>query len=90
MFATPDGEPGEADRRMVTGEGLGLLAPVLSLRVGIGRGSGAASIVGAGGSRSAGVGRSSASSTEIKPLSTSGKVSRRAKLRARICNIRRG
>jgi putative intracellular protease/amidase len=29
VFATPDGEPAEADRRMVTGEGLGLLAPVL-------------------------------------------------------------
>jgi protease I len=29
VFATPDGEPGEADGRMVTGLGLGLLAPVL-------------------------------------------------------------
>lgn len=29
VFATPDGEPGVADGRMVTGEGLGLLAPVL-------------------------------------------------------------
>jgi protease I len=29
VFATPDGEPGTADGRMVTGEGLGLLAPVL-------------------------------------------------------------
>lgn len=29
LFATPDGEPGVADGRMVTGEGLGLLAPVL-------------------------------------------------------------
>jgi protease I len=29
VFATPDGEPGVADRRMVTGEGLGLLAPFL-------------------------------------------------------------
>jgi protease I len=29
VFATPDGEPGEADGRMVTGNGLGLLAPVL-------------------------------------------------------------
>ena len=29
VFATPDGEPGAADPRMVTGEGLGLLAPVL-------------------------------------------------------------
>jgi protease I len=29
VFATPDGAPGEADRRMVTGEGLGLLAPFL-------------------------------------------------------------
>jgi protease I len=29
VIATPDGEPGEADPRMVTGQGLGLLAPVL-------------------------------------------------------------
>jgi protease I len=29
VFATPDGEPAAADPRMVTGEGLGLLAPVL-------------------------------------------------------------
>jgi protease I len=29
VFATPDGEPGVADPRMVTGEGLGLLAPLL-------------------------------------------------------------
>lgn len=29
IFATPDGEPGEADPRMVTGQGLGLLAPLL-------------------------------------------------------------
>ena len=29
VFATPDGEPGEADRRMATGEGLGLLSPFL-------------------------------------------------------------
>jgi protease I len=29
VFATPDGTPGVADGRMVTGEGLGLLAPVL-------------------------------------------------------------
>src|ERR1700733_4980901 len=29
VFATPDGEPGAADPRMVTGEGLGLLAPIL-------------------------------------------------------------
>src|SRR5579859_2169323 len=29
VIATPDGAPGEADPRMVTGEGLGLLAPVL-------------------------------------------------------------
>jgi protease I len=29
VFATPDGEPGAADPRMVTGEGLGLLASVL-------------------------------------------------------------
>jgi protease I len=29
VFATPDGEPGVADSRMVTGEGLGLLAPLL-------------------------------------------------------------
>jgi protease I len=29
VFATPGGEPGEADQRMVTGQGLGLLAPVL-------------------------------------------------------------
>lgn len=28
-FATPDGRPASADARMVTGEGLGLLAPVL-------------------------------------------------------------
>lgn len=29
IFATPDGEPGEADPRMVTGHGLGLLARLL-------------------------------------------------------------
>lgn len=29
VFATPDGTPGEADPRMVTGHGLGLLAPLL-------------------------------------------------------------
>jgi protease I len=29
LFATPDGEPGVADPRMVTGQGLGLLAPLL-------------------------------------------------------------
>ena len=29
VFATPDGVPGAADPRMVTGEGLGILAPVL-------------------------------------------------------------
>jgi protease I len=29
VIATPDGAPGEADPRMVTGQGLGLLAPVL-------------------------------------------------------------
>jgi len=29
VFATPDGEPGAADPRMVTGEGLGPLAPIL-------------------------------------------------------------
>lgn len=29
VFATPDGQPAAADPRMVTGEGLGLLAPVL-------------------------------------------------------------
>jgi protease I len=29
VFATPDGQPGVADRRMVTGRGLGLLASVL-------------------------------------------------------------
>jgi protease I len=29
VFATPDGEPGEADRRMLTGEGLGFLAAFL-------------------------------------------------------------
>lgn len=29
VFATPDGQAGAADPRMVTGEGLGLLAPVL-------------------------------------------------------------
>jgi len=29
VFATPDGEPGVADPRMVTGQGLGLLAPIL-------------------------------------------------------------
>ena len=29
VFATPDGQAGVADRRMVTGEGLGLLAPLL-------------------------------------------------------------
>ena len=29
VFATPDGDSGAADPRMVTGEGLGLLAPVL-------------------------------------------------------------
>jgi protease I len=29
VFATPDGKPGEADPRMVTGEGLGLFAPLL-------------------------------------------------------------
>ncbi len=29
VFATPDGRPGEADPRMVTGQGLGLLAPLL-------------------------------------------------------------
>lgn len=29
VFATPDGRPGEADQKMVTGEGLGILAPIL-------------------------------------------------------------
>jgi protease I len=29
VFATPDGNPGEADPRMVTGRGLGLFAPLL-------------------------------------------------------------
>jgi protease I len=29
IFATPDGQPGIADTRMVTGQGLGLLAPIL-------------------------------------------------------------
>jgi protease I len=29
VFATPDGRPGSADRRMLTGQGLGLLARVL-------------------------------------------------------------
>ena len=29
VFATPDGAPGAADPRMVTGQGLGLLAPLL-------------------------------------------------------------
>jgi protease I len=29
VIATPDGEPGAADARMVTGQGLGMLAPVL-------------------------------------------------------------
>jgi protease I len=29
VFATPDGKPGEADPRMVTGEGLGIFAPLL-------------------------------------------------------------
>ncbi|HUA24222.1 MAG TPA: type 1 glutamine amidotransferase domain-containing protein, partial [Steroidobacteraceae bacterium] len=29
IFATPDGNPGEADPRMVTGRGLGLFAPLL-------------------------------------------------------------
>jgi len=29
IFATPDGKPGQADPRMVNGNGLGLLAPVL-------------------------------------------------------------
>ncbi|HXY98988.1 MAG TPA: type 1 glutamine amidotransferase domain-containing protein [Stellaceae bacterium] len=29
VFATPDGRPAEADPRMVTGEGLGLFAPLL-------------------------------------------------------------
>ena len=29
VFATPDGRPGEADPRMVTGERLGILAPLL-------------------------------------------------------------
>ena len=29
VFATPDGRPGEADPKMVTGAGLGLLAPLL-------------------------------------------------------------
>jgi protease I len=29
VFATPDGQPGHADPRMVTGAGLGLLAPLL-------------------------------------------------------------
>ena len=29
VFATPDGKPGHADPRMVTGDGLGLLAPLL-------------------------------------------------------------
>jgi protease I len=28
-FATPDGQPGEADDRMLTGRGLGVLAPIL-------------------------------------------------------------
>ena len=31
-FATPDGEPGEADGRMVTGKGLGILSGVLMAR----------------------------------------------------------
>jgi protease I len=29
VFATPDGRPGQADPKMVTGAGLGLLAPLL-------------------------------------------------------------
>jgi protease I len=29
VFATPDGNPGQADERMVSGQGLGLLAPLL-------------------------------------------------------------
>ncbi|OOG56032.1 type 1 glutamine amidotransferase domain-containing protein [Polaromonas sp. C04] len=29
VFATPDGTPGQADPRMLTGQGLGLLAPIL-------------------------------------------------------------
>ena len=29
VFATPDGKPGQADVRMLTGQGLGLLAPML-------------------------------------------------------------
>ena len=29
VFATPDGRPGQADSKMVTGAGLGLLAPLL-------------------------------------------------------------
>ena len=29
VFATPDGEPGEADKRMLTGRGLSVLAPLL-------------------------------------------------------------
>jgi len=29
VFATPEGRPGEADPKLVTGEGLGLLAPLL-------------------------------------------------------------
>jgi len=29
VFATPDGKPGQADPRMLTGQGLGLLAPLL-------------------------------------------------------------
>lgn len=29
VFATPDGKPGQADARMLTGQGLGILAPVL-------------------------------------------------------------
>src|SRR5436305_5316874 len=29
VFATPNGRPGQADPRMITGEGLGILAPLL-------------------------------------------------------------
>ncbi|TGK07712.1 hypothetical protein EHO59_06315 [Leptospira semungkisensis] len=32
VFATPSGTPGEADFRMVTGKGLGILSPVLKAR----------------------------------------------------------
>jgi protease I len=38
VFATPDGRPGEADPKMVTGEGLGILAPLLKADA-VGRGA---------------------------------------------------